>query len=140
MKLRQKYEISGKPKNYQASLDSHRALSEIARNDIISLNEYLKANGAIRVDYRGEVPLDDITRFSGLNIPNTSTCYHMRDLTVKVGVSTHDKQWIFEGRKKWFPKYVDLTIDIFGNGSSSLRQEIRKEIFGKEGRKVVKNN
>jgi len=137
MRLRQKYQISGKPPTMSKAIILIDRLNREARKDVDSLTDYLSERGDNIGSHR--IPLDKFD-YSGSNIPNGNTYYHMHNgLTVRVYVSTYGKDWLIEKERKHFPKEVDVIVDIFGNGSAKLRQEIRRGVFGKESRKVVKD-
>lgn len=60
-------------------------------------------------------------------------------LTVRVHVSTYGKDWIIKKERKHFPKEVNVIVDIFGKGSAKLRQDMRKNVLGKESIKVIRS-
>jgi len=144
MRLRQKYEISRKPRNMQELNIAEHNFSRMVKADLSILAKYLDEEGAIRVDWKGESPLDAFERHILSGKDTTESYYHIKGLTLKVGISTYTKDWLIPDRagKKWYhtiPKGVDVIIDIHGKGSAKLRQDMRKKVFGKETRKIIRS-
>ena len=139
MRLLQTYHISGKPPTMHLAHSLNCRLEMEVNADKSKLSKYLVDIGAVDVGTHIK-PLRSLGHYV-LSIPaNQTDYYHLNNLTLKVEAELYTKDWIIEGEKRNLPQGVNLTVDLFGNGSAKMRQDIRKNVFGKQNRKVIKKD
>jgi hypothetical protein len=139
MRLLQTYHISGKPATMHLAKSLNCRLEMEVNADKSKLSKYLVDIGAVNVGTHIK-PLSNLEfDYYVFSLPASQTdYYHLQNLTLKVESELYAKDWMIEGKTRNLPQGVNLTIDLFGNGSAKMRQDIRGNVFGKQNRRVIR--
>jgi hypothetical protein len=140
MRLIQTYHISGKPATTTKAVILSDILKRESDADISRLNKYLEGHMAEKVgSHPNREPLfSDFPYSHFARLTNETDYYHMGNLTLKVEARAYGKDWVVEGEHMNLPQGLELKIDIFGEGSERMRENLRKNVFGNKNRKVIK--